>query len=1040
MKISDVSIKRPIFALVFSLLLVLFGTLCFFKLPLREYPDVNPPVVSIRTGYTGASADIVETKITQLIEGVVSGIEGVHTIESESQDGDSSITIEFNINRDIDTAAADVRDRVSRILNDLPPEADTPEITKLDSNTHEVIWLRISSDRYNAMELTDYAHRYLVDRLAIVDGVARVRITGERRYAMRIWLDRKALAARGLTVDDIEQALKRENIELPAGRIESYKREFTIRTKRLYETTDDFKNLVIKRGDGDYLVRLGDIAEIEIGPEDKRTELRANGLPAIGIGISKQSKANTLEVTRGVRKELQAIQATLPKDIHVVVSFDGSIFIEAAIWEVYLTLAITLLLVIGIIFIFLGSFRATIIPAITIPISLISVFILLYVLNYSINLLTLLALVLAIGLVVDDAIVVLENIYKKIEAGMPPLAAAFIGTRQVSFAVVATTVVLIAVFIPIAFLEGHIGKLFTEFALTLAGSVAFSSMIALTLCPMLCSKILKKEYSISYLGNLTSGFINRAHGTYQKSLVWVLKHPTFIILTSVTSLPLIYILFTTLPDEFEPLEDRGYFYTLLKAPEGSSLAYMKMHMRKIEKDFISLVDNHEATQTFLVVPSRYSSTGSLNTGRGVVLLEPWEQRTRSSKMIVDDMTERFNQYAGMQVIPIMPKGLALRRGGQPIQLVLQGSSYDELAKWRDIFIDKIKTHPGVINLDHDYKETKPQYLVEIDRDRAASLGISSEMVGKTLETMLGSRKVTTFLDRGEEYAVILQGKEDHRRTTGDLTGIYVRSSHAPELVSLFNLVRMKEISDAASLNRFNRLRAITISGSLAPGFSLGPVLSDLEKIALETLPSTIRMDYKGESRMYKETSASFLFAIALALIIVYLVLAAQFESFIHPFIILTIVPLAILGGLWGIYMWGITINIYSQIGMIMLIGLSAKNSILIVEFANQLRDEGKDILSALKEASLSRFRPILMTALSTAIGALPLVIATGAGAESRISIGVVVFVGVFFSTFLTLYIVPAFYVWMAHHTSSPETTAKELNRQLQTIENEPHHA
>lgn len=1034
MRISDTSIKRPVFALVISLLLTLFGLLSFSKLPLREYPDVSPPVISIRTGYIGASAEVVESKITQPIEGIISGIEGIETIESESQDGDSTITIEFNINRNIDAAAADVRDRIARILNELPPEADAPEITKLDTNTHEVIWLRISSDRYNALELTDFANRELVDRLAVVEGVARVRITGERRYAMRIWLDRKALAARLLTVDDVENALKRENLELPAGRIESYKREFTVRTQRLYTTAEDFKNLVIKKGDHDYLVRLADVADVEVGPEDKRTELRANGQSAVGIGIAKQSRANTLDVTRGVRKELAKIQSTLPKDIEVVVSYDSSLFIESAIHEVYFTLAITLFLVVGIIYLFLGNFRATFIPAITIPISLIAVFILLYILNYSINLLTLLALVLAIGLVVDDAIVVLENIYRRIESGTKPLAAAFLGTRQVGFAVIATTLVLVAVFIPIGFLEGNVGKLFTEFALTLAGSVAFSGLIALTLCPVLCSKILKSETQST--GTFVSRLLDQLCTPYRRSLDWALKHPFILTILSLTSLPLIYYLFTTLPDEFEPLEDRGYFYTYFKAPEGSTLEYMKMHARKIEESFARLKANQEASQTFLVIPSRFSSTGSLNSGRGVVLLEPWEKRSRSSKEILDDISKDFKEIPGIQVIPVLPKGLSLRKTGQPIQLVLQGSSYDELAEWRDRFIEKIKDYPGITSIDYDYKETKPQVIVEIDKDRAANLGISSEVVGKTLETMLGSRKVTTYLDRGEEYSVILQSKEDHRRTAGDLTGIYVRSSLFPELVSLYNLVKVKETADAASLNRFNRLRSITITGNLSAGYTLGPVLKYLEKTAEEILPSSIKIDYKGESRIYRENNASFLFVLGLAIVIVYLVLAAQFESFIHPFIVLTVVPLALLGALWGIYLWGITLNIYSQIGMVMLIGLSAKNSILIVEFTNQLRSEGYELHQALKEASLSRFRPILMTALSTAIGSIPLVVATGAGAESRISIGVVIFIGVFFSTFLTLYIVPVFYSWMAKHTQPPEANSQELDRQLKQVEGE----
>lgn len=1033
MWISDISVKRPVFATVLSLLLVIFGILAFYKLPQREYPDVNPPIVSIKTVYLGASAEVVETKITQPIEDSISGIEGIRTVESESQDGVSSVTIEFNIKRDIDAAAADVRDRVSRILNELPVEAEAPEITKVDANTQEVMWLRLTSDQYDAMQLSDYSQRFLVDRLAVVDGVARVRIGGERRYAMRVWLDRKALAARQLTANDIEQALQKENIEFPAGRLESYKREFTVRTKRLYNNVDDFRKLIIKQGPDGYLIRLGDVADVEIGPQDDRTELRSNGLPAIGIGIAKQSRANTLGVTRGVRAEMEKIVPSLPNGMELTVAFDSSLFIEAAIDEVYFTFALTIVLVVLVIFVFLGNLRATFIPAITIPISLISAFIVLYVFDFSVNLLTLLALVLAIGLVVDDAIVVLENIYKKIEEGVEPLAAAFLGTRQVFFAVVATTIALVAVFVPISFLEGEVGRLFTEFAIALAGAVSFSCFVSLTLTPMLSSKILKKHSKQSRMVQLVESTFKKILNQYEEVLKWSLERRYLSLGLTLAAAPLIYLLFSIIPGEYEPTEDRGAILAIFKAPEGASLEYTKMYSRKIENDLQTLIDKKEASQTLVILPLTFNSTGSVNSGLGIVLLEPWEQRKRSSQQIVGELFGAFMNHPGVFAVPILPKGLSNGRFSQPIEMVIQGTSYEELAEWRDLFLNKIQSYPGVVNVDYDYKETKPQIVLGIDRDRAASLGVSGAAIGRTLQTMLGSSKATTYLDKGQEYYVVLQGKPEERQSPSDLENIYVRSETSNGLIPLSNLVNLEEKADSASLNRFNRMRAITFSANIAPGFTQGQVLDHLAAVAREVLPKTSRVDYKGESRAYKETGGSFIFAFGLSLVIIYMVLAAQFESFIHPLVILTTAPLAVLGALLGLFLGGVSLNIYSQLGILMLGGLAAKNGILIVEFANQLRNKGKEMREAVLEACLVRFRPILMTSLATAIGAIPLVFAKGAGAESRSSLGIVVFSGVMFSTFLTLFVVPVFYEWMTKNIRPPEAVAQDLEKQLEKI-------
>lgn len=1035
MLLSDVSVKRPVFATVLSLLLVIFGLLAFDKLPLREYPDVNPPVVSIRTTYVGASAEVVETKITQVIEDIISGIEDVKTLESKSQDGISTITIEFGLNRDVDDAAADVRDRVSRVLGNLPKEADPPEITKVDANTQEIIWFRLTSDTKNALELTDYAQRFLVDRFAVVNGVARVRIGGERRYAMRIWLDRKQLAARSLTVGDIEVALQRENVELPSGRLESYKREFTIRTQRSYNNPEDFSKLVIKRDNEGRLIRLADVAEVKEEASDSRTELRSNGMPAVGIGIAKQSRANTLEVARGAKAEMERALSTLPQGVEMSIAFDSSLFIEAAIEEVYMTFVITIVLVIIVIFIFLGNLRATVIPTITIPVSLVSAFIVLYWCGFSVNLLTLLALVLAIGLVVDDSIVVLENIFKKVEAGMEPLAAAFLGTRQVAFAVVATTVVLIAVFVPISFMEGEVGRLFTEFAFALAGAVGFSGFISLTFSPMLASKVLKTR-SHGKPGGLSSAVervMEAVIRPYRSSLQWCLGRQRFFIVLSALSIPFIFLLLKVIPKEYEPTEDRGMLFVAFTGPEGASLEYMKMYSREIEADLQALTDKKEARQTLVFIPMGFSSSGSVNSGMAIVLLEPWDMRKRGAKEIVGETFGLVAKHEGLSAIPILPKGLSGGRFSQPIEFVIQGSSYEELVQWRDIYLDKIKNYPGLVNVDYDYKETKPQYLVEVDKSRAASLGISSEVIGRTLETMLGSRKVTTYIDRGEEYDVILQSKPEDRRSVIDLDNIYVRSSLSSTLVPLSNLVVLKESAASPALNRFNRLRAITISANIGPGYNQSQVLDYMEQAFAESLPNSARFDYKGQSRTFKESGTSFVFAFFLAIGVIYLVLAAQFESFVHPLVILTTVPLAILGALLGLFFWGITLNIYSEIAILMLIGLAAKNGILIVEFTNQLRDEGKEFVEALIEACSIRFRPILMTSFAAAIGALPLVLATGAGAESRMSMGVVIFVGVIFSTFLTLYIVPVFYQVLARHTLSPETVANELNKQLERL-------
>ena len=1025
MMLSDLSVRRPVFAAVLSLLLIAFGLLSFDRLPLREYPDINPPIVSVETRYPGASAQVVETKITQLVEDAIAGIEGIRTISSASRDGRSQVTLEFEVERDIDAAANDVRDRVARTVDRLPEEADPPEIAKADANTQQIMWLSLSSDRLSQLELSDYARRFVQDRLAMVSGVASVRIGGEREYAMRVWLDRQALAARGLTVLDVEAALRRENVELPAGTVESFEREFTVRVERSYSTAGDFAALVLRQGSDGYLVRLGDVARVEVGPANDRSELRANGVPTIGLGVSAQAKANVLDTARSVKAELARMSSGLPEGMEIVAGYDASIYIEQAIFEVYKTLLVATGLVVLVIYLFLGSFRAMLVPALTVPVSLTAAFIVLWAMGFSVNLLTLLALVLSIGLVVDDAIVVLENVYRRVEAGEPPLLAAYRGARQVGFAVIATTLVLVAVFVPIAFMEGNLGRLFSEFSLAIAGAVCFSSLVALTLVPMAASKLLRPARERAGPAALVDQAFSLFSRTYSHSLGGLIRRPLWVSGFLLAVVAGGWQLFTSLPQEYAPTEDRSSFFVIMNAPEGASFEYTQRYARDMENVLLPLLDKGEAYRVLISTPL-FGSGASVNNSIAIVSLENWDQRERSTQEIVGGLFPSLMGMPGVRAFPIQPAALGQRGFSTPVQFVLGGDTYEALAEWRDAFLAKASENPRLLNLDADYKEVKPQLLIQVDRNRAADLGVSVSEVGRTLETMLGSRRVTTYLDRGEEYDVILQAEDADRRTPGDIENLYVRAAKSGELVPLSSLVTVSEGADAATLNRFNRLRSITISANLAPGYTLGEALTFLRGIAEETLPTEARIDYKGQSRELQESSSSVLVTFSLALLVVFLVLAAQFESFIHPLVIMLTVPLAVVGALLGLELSGGSLNIYSQIGIVMMVGLAAKNGILIVEFANQLRDAGASVEEAIKEAARLRLRPIVMTSISTVIGVLPLILGGGAGAESRMAIGVVVFAGVLFSTVLTLGVVPTFYRLLAPHTRSPEAVTQTL--------------
>ncbi len=1028
MILTDISVKRPVFASVISLLLIAFGLVSFGKLPLREYPDIDPPIVSIDTSYRGASASVVESRITQLIEDRISGVEGIRHIDSSSTDGRSSVVLEFDIDRDIEAAANDVRDRIAGLLDNLPEEADPPEVQKANGGDEVIMWLNLVSDQMTTLQLTDYARRYLTDRFSVIDGVANMRVGGGKVYAMRVWIDRQALAARNLTVADVEAALRSENVELPAGSIESKERHFTVRLERSFRTAEDFANLVLTQGGDGYLVKLGDVARVEIGSEEERIMFRGNGEAMIGLGVSKQSTANTLEVARAVNKLVDEINPTLPQGMEIKRSYDSSVFIEASIDEVYQTLFIAIILVIIVIYLFLGSVRAMLIPALTVPVSLLATFIVLYALGYTINLLTLLAMILAIGMVVDDAIVMLENIHRRIEEGDSPLKAAFLGAREVAFAVIATTAVLVAVFMPITFLDGDLGKLFKEFAVTMSAAVLFSSIVALTLSPMMCSKLLKPASQDTWLMRQVDKGMNALAGFYSRSLSGAMKHPLLVSLLVVAALGTSAYMVKLIPQEFAPEEDRGSMFLMVNGPEGASYEYIEAYMNEVEQRLMPLVDSGEIKRLLIRAPRGWGGSANFSNGMAIIVLNDWGQR-RPAKEIINDVRARLADLAGVRAFPVMRQ--AFGRGvGKPVQFVIGGPSYEELARWRDIMLEKAAENPNLVGLDHDYKETKPQLRVVIDKDRAADLGVSIAHIGRTLESMLGSRLVTTFMRDGEEYDVIIEGNRDSQNTASDMQNIYVRSDRSKQLIPLSNLVSIEEFADASQLHRYNRMRAITLEASLAEGYSLGEALDYLNDLAHTYLPAEALISYKGQSLDYQESGSSMYFVFLLALGIVFLVLAAQFESYIHPMVIMLTVPLATVGALVGLLLTGQSLNIYSQIGIIMLVGLAAKNGILIVEFANQLRDKGVDFDAAILQAANQRLRPILMTGITTAAGAVPLVLAEGAGAETRFVIGVVVLSGILLATLFTLLVIPVAYSLFARHSSSPEAVAQQLEKEL----------
>ncbi|MFD1009041.1 efflux RND transporter permease subunit [Oceanisphaera ostreae] len=1026
MKLSDLSIARPVLATVFSLMLCVFGIISFFELPLREMPDTTSPVVTVRTNYTGASASVLETQVTKRLEDELSGISDVKYISSSTSDGSSSITIEFDPSRNLDNAASDVREAVARASRSLPDEADAPIVTKDTGRNDVILWVTLRSTGMSPLALGDYAQNVLADRFSLLDGVSSVWVGGRKERVMNVRLDPIAMAARGVTVADIRAALHLQNVELPAGTLENSQQNFAARIQRGYDQSADFNSLSIRRIDSGSRVYLSDVADIWEGEKPEDTLFRSNGQNVVGLGIVKQTQANTLEVVEKVKQAIVAQQPFLPEGAELTWTYDSSVFIDSAISEVYQTLLITVGLVVLVIYIFLGQVRATLIPAVTVPVSLISAFILAYALGYSVNLITLMALIMAIGLVVDDAIVVLENIYHHLERGRSPLAAAYHGAREVGFAVIATTLTLVAVFLPIVFMGGIIGRIFTEFAVLLAGAVIFSSLVALTLTPVMSSKILTANQAPSWLATRFNAGFARLEQSYRRLLGANLKRPWWAPLIMVLALGGMTLLFKEVPQSLTPKEDRGVVFVMVKGAEGASFERMSRVMGEVEQRLIPLQEEGLVTSLTVRTPG---FGGGVNSGMVIASLETWSEREQSAETIVGRIRGLTKDVADVLVIPILPSSI---RGGSssPVEFVLGGADFDELYDWAEQLRVIARDNPGLSDLDLDYAQTKPELLVEVDQQRAGLLGISVTDVADSLNVMLGGQAITTYERQGEEYDVYLKGQQDAFRQLSDISSIYLRGGNG-DLISLDNLVTLNEQGASPSLNHYNRKKAITLSANLVGSYSLGEALDYLDQQVRDNLPDYAIVDYKGESLEYKSNQSDVAFVFGLALVVVFLILAAQFESFIHPFIVLLTVPLGLVGGLLGLYFAGMTLNAYSQIAMVMLIGLVTKNGILIVEFSNQLRDRGYAFNEAVVEAAVRRLRPILMTAFTTIIGSIPLILASGAGAESRQAVGIVVFAGVSLATLLTLFIVPAMYRLLARGTKSPEHQQRLLQAALE---------
>jgi len=1004
MHISELFIRRPVFATVVSLILMLIGIVSYDRLSVREYPEIDEPVVTVTTVYRGASASVVEREVTQPLEDSMAGIEGIEVLSSASRPEESQVTARFTLATDPDVAASDVRDRVGRARGLLPDDVDEPIIAKVEADAQPIMYIAFKSDRMSSLEITDYLDRIVRDRLQNQPGVAQVSIFGGREYSMRIWVDRARLAAYNLTVQDVENAVRAQNTEIPSGRIESLDREFTVLAKTALQTPEEFENIVVKESDG-FQVRLSQVARVEVAAADVRRSATYNGETSISLGVVKQATANPLEVAAAVRKTLDDLAPSLPEGMGSFVGYDTSVFIAESIRSVYETILEAIVLVVLVIFVFLRTVRASFIPVVTIPISLITSFAIMLMFGFSINTLTLLAMVLAIGLVVDDAIVMLENIYRHIEMGKTPFQAAIDGSREITFAVIAMTLTLVAVYAPVSFAEGRTGKLFLEFALTLAGAVAVSGFVALTLTPMLCSKLLRHETSQGRIQRWLGDKLDELDAGYKKLLRRVLEMQRAVVAVAIVVGLSCAGFLMLLQQELAPLEDRGTLLVVGQAPQGATLEFSARYAKQIEQIYIDIPE----VAGYLVVSGFPQITDLVSFSR----LIHWSDRSRTQQEIVNEIQPKLARIPGILAFAVNPPSLGQSGRSLPVEYVVQASgTYEELEQYVNRMMQEIRQNPGFVNPDTNLKLQKPQLDIEVNRDKVVDAGIDVATVGRTLETLLGGRRVTRYEQGGKQYDVIVQVADEERRTPNDISNIYVRGGKG-EMVQLSNLISVTETVAPNALNRFNQLRAATISANLAPGYSMGEAQAFLDDAAERLLPATAQTDVDGQLREFVKSSNTIAVTFVLALLFIYLVLSAQFESFLDPLVILVSVPLSIAGALMLLFLTGTTLNIYSQVGLITLVGLISKHGILIVEFSNQLRERGSSVYDAVVEASGLRLRPILMTTGAMVLGATPLALASGAGAESRRSIGLVIVGGISFGTLLTLFVVPTVYLILA---------------------------
>ncbi len=1014
MSLSSLSIRRPVLAIVMSIAIVVLGILGYTYLGVREYPSVDPPIITVSTNYTGANADVIESQITEPLEESINGIAGIRSLTSVSRDGRSTITVEFNIDVDLETAANDVRDKVSRAISSLPPDVENPIVSKADADASPIVFLNIQSDTRNLLQLTELANNVFKERFQTIPGVSAVNVWGEKKYSMRLWLDPSKLAAYHLTPLDVKNAVNRENVELPSGLIEGNKTELSIRTIGRLHDAGEFNDLIIKEENGN-IVRLKDVGYAALGAENERTILKREGTPMVGVVLIAQPGANNIAIADEFYKRLDQIKRDLPPDVKTGIGFDVTEYIRDSITEVEQTIFVAFGLVVLIIFLFLRDWRTTIIPVIAIPISLIGAFFIMYAANFSINVLTLLGIVLAIGIVVDDAIVVLENIYTKIEEGSHPDEAARKGSAEIFFAIISTTVALASVFLPIIFLQGLTGRLFREFGIVIAGSVIISAFVALTLTPMLSSKILKRREKHNWFYNKTEPIFVKLNDTYKNALEKFLSKRWTAFLIMGLSLGLIYLFFTAIPSELSPLEDRSGLRLFATAPEGASFDYMDNFMDKLIQ---TLKDNIPERDAIISVTSPgFGASSSVNSGFAFVILTKPDQRERSQQQIANDITPVLSQMTEARVFVTQQQSIGQRRSGLPVEYVIQAPNFEKLREYLPKFMDAATKDPTFTIVDANLKFNKPEIKLTIDRQRARDLGVSTIDIAQTIQSAFSGQRFGYFIKDGKQYQVIGQLLRDKRNAPIDLKSLYVKNNKG-ELVQLDNVVSLTEQSAPPQLYRFNRYVSATVSAGLAPGKTIGDGIKEMDKISSQVLDESFSTALSGASKDYAESSSSLLFAFLLAIGFIYLVLAAQFESFRDPFIILFTVPLAIFGALVSLWYFNQTLNIFSEIGIIMLIGIVTKNGILIVEFANQRKAAGLTKIEAIKDAAAARLRPILMTSLSTVLGILPIALALGEGSESRVSMGIAVIGGLIFSTFLTLLIVPAVYSYLSRKTAT----------------------